>query len=64
MPQPSQSPNLPPQTAAYVGTPWVTYGVGLAGVVLSIAAALTLVLVLKHVQTKRREKGKGQHLVL
>lgn len=43
-----------------ISTPWVTYGLGFAAVILSIAAALTLVLVMKHIQTKRRQENKSK----
>ena len=59
----STTPTSPTATVAsktsFIGTPWVTDGVGLGAVLLSIVAALSLVLVLKHIQTKRRQRSKG-----
>ena len=46
-------------SSSYIGTPWVTYSIGLTAVLLSLMAALSLVLILKHIQTKRRERNKG-----
>ena len=44
---------------SYHSSPWLTYGVGISSLFCVSMFALLLVLILKHIQSTRRERDKG-----
>ena len=59
---PSPVPEITEETSMIVGESWLTYGVGISVLLLTILLAILLILILKHIQAKRRETDKGMYV--